>query len=350
MKISVQIIENDYNGFGFGNQHYKNKDLSSPSVEIEVLPLPTEGVPASFTGLVGEHEFNLSMAKSKYLINEPIEIKLEVKGKGAVENLDAPTIYTDNNLEAFDTKSEVTEIGTQSAKKLFEYTMLARGAVKISARELALAYFDPSSGRYIEKKISIPALEVSGQAMTSEGNNLKPGPVSAPEKTEENGFLNSLFKDKKVKVIDHNEIGLTGPMLNGQGRWFDRGLIVFNSILVLVLVIIVAQWRLSAQKFSGTIDQIALVKRDISRMKKKGLNYSELYRVLASLDKNNKMSSGGISIINVINESSIAADSKEYFKKALVFTEGGSFAQSKSSSGKNITFEKKHFNELLKYL
>ena len=62
------------------------------------------------------------------------------------------------------------------------------------------------------------------------------------------------------------------------------------------------------------------------------------------------MFSGGISIINVINDSNIAADSKEYFKKALAFTEGGSFAKSKSSSGKNITFEKKHFNELLKYL
>ena len=94
MKISVQIIENDYNsGFGFGNQRFKNKDLSSPMVEIEVLPLPTEGVPSSFTGLVGEHEFNLSVPKTKYLVNEPIEIKLEVKGKGALENLDAPAIF-----------------------------------------------------------------------------------------------------------------------------------------------------------------------------------------------------------------------------------------------------------------
>ena len=107
MKISIQIIESDYGGFGFGSQRYKNKDLSSPRVEVEVLPLPSEGVPASFTGLVGEHEFNLSVPKSKYLINEPIEIKLEVKGKGAVENYDAPTIFSDNNLEQFDTNTAI---------------------------------------------------------------------------------------------------------------------------------------------------------------------------------------------------------------------------------------------------
>ncbi|MBC7714335.1 MAG: BatD family protein, partial [Rhizobacter sp.] len=340
MKISVQMIENEYGGFGFGNQRYKNKDLASPSVEIEVLPLPTEGVPASFTGLIGEHEFNLSVPKNKYLVNEPIEIKLEVKGKGAVENFDAPTIYTDNNLEAFDTKSEVTELGTQAAKKVFEYTMLARGPVKIPARELALAYFDPGSGRYIEKKVSIPALEVSGQAVaaTGSGSNTKPEATPAAEKSDDNSFLNSLFKDKKEKSVERNQIGLSGPTLTGQGRWFDRGFMVINSILVLALVIIGVQWGLSGSKNAGPTDQIALVKRDISRLKKKGLNYSELYRVVASLDKTNKMSNGGISIINVINDSGLPGETKDYFKNALAFTEGGAFAKSKSAGGKNVTF------------
>jgi len=77
MTISVQIVENDYNnpygGFGFGAQRFKNKDLASPRIEVEVLPLPAENVPAGFTGMVGEHEFSLVMPKSKFLVNEPIE-------------------------------------------------------------------------------------------------------------------------------------------------------------------------------------------------------------------------------------------------------------------------------------
>ncbi len=350
MKISVQMIENDYGGFGFGNQRYKNKDLSSPIVEVEVLPLPSEGVPASFTGLVGEHEFNLQIPKTKFLVNEPIEIKLEVKGKGALENLDAPVIYTDNNLEAFDTKSEVTEIGTQAAKKLFEYTLLARGPVKIAARDLALAYFDPSSGRYVEKKVSIPALEVSGQAMATTGSSPKTETAQAsPTAGEESNFLNGLFNKKSEKVIEKNPIGLVGPELSGQARWFDKGFLVINSILGLALVIIGVQWGMAGRKTAGPADHHALNKRDIKLLKKRGLNYSELYRVLSSLDKTNRMSNGGISIINVINESALKNDSKEYFKNALAFTEGGSFAQSKNSV-KSMNFEKKHFNELLKHV
>lgn len=350
MKISVQIVENDYSsGFGFGNQRFKNKDLSSPNIEIEVLPLPSEGVPASFTGLIGEHEFNLTVPKSKYLVNEPIEAKLEVKGKGALENFDAPLIYTDNNLENFDTKSEVSELGMQAAKKIFEYTLLARGPVKINSRDIAFAYFEPSTGKYVEKKVAIPPLEVSGQALPAGESAARSENNPVPEKNDESSMLNSFF-NKTTKTIDKNPIGLVGPALSGQSTWFDRGFLVINSILLLALLIIGVQWVLSDRKNAGPTDVYTLVKRDISQLKKKGLQYSELYRVIASLDKTNKMSSGGISIINVINESGMSKESKDYFKNALAFTEGGTFAQSRKNGAGNITFEKKHFKELIKNL
>jgi hypothetical protein len=314
-----------------------------------VLALPSEGVPSSFTGLIGEHDFTLTMPKSKYLVNEPIELKLEVKGKGAVENFDAPVLFTDNNLEQFDTKSEVTEMGNQAAKKLFEYTLLARGPVKINAREMALAYFEPSSGRYIEKKISIPALEVSGVAAATNGSTTaKNETATTPQSSAgESSFLNSLFSSKKDVV--RNQVGLVGPSLSGQGKWFDKGLVVLNSFLTLLIVIIGIQWFISGRSKMPTGDEFQLIKRDITSLKKKGLNYPELYRVLAALDKTNKMAGGGISIINIIEESPMQKDSKDYFKNALVATEGGAYAQNKVN-GKNLTFEKKHFKDLMKNL
>jgi hypothetical protein len=346
MTISVQIIENDYNGFGFGSQRYKNKDLSSPRIEIEILPLSSEGVPPSFTGLIGEHDFTLSVPKEKYLVNEPIEIKLEVKGKGAVENFDAPAIYTDNNLEQFDTKSEVTELGMQAAKKVFEYTLLARGPVKIAAREMAFAYFEPSSGKYIEKKISVPGIEVSGVAAASTGSSETKNEAITPA-TESNNFLNSLFK--KESTVEKNRVGLVGPSLSGQGQWFDRGFMVLNTILGLLLVIVGIQWGLALRKSAGPQNISQLIKRDIALMKKKGLRYSELYHVLVALDKTNKMAGGGISITNVINDSQLSNEAKNYFKNALSFTEGGAYAEGKKNA-QSVTFEKKHFNELMKNL
>ncbi|RPJ78523.1 MAG: hypothetical protein EHM20_03705, partial [Alphaproteobacteria bacterium] len=226
MIISVQIVESDYSSpfgaFGMGAQRFKNKDLASPRIEVEVRPLPTENVPASFTGLVGEHEFSLSIPKTKYLVNEPIEVKFEVKGKGAVENMDTPSIYSDNNLEQFDTKSEVTEIGTQAAKKVFEYTFLARGPLNLATRDLNLSYFDPSTGRYIEKKVSVPGIEVSGAAFqANEQGGAQPQPKNKEQSaSSDENFLTNMFGSTAKKSVEKNSIGLVGPILKGEARWF----------------------------------------------------------------------------------------------------------------------------------
>lgn len=352
MKISVKVIETEgspFGGFGFGSQRVKAKDLSSPRIEIEVLPLPAEGVPASFTGLIGEHDFILTVPKNKYVVNEPIELKLEVRGKGALENLDAPLIYTDNNLEQFDTKSEVSELGVQAAKKIFEYTLLARGPVSLPAREMALAYFDPATGKYVEKKIAIPALEVAGVAMSGQSSGGSSSTInSKSEESDKSSVLDSIFKNKEQ--VEKNQLGLVAPVYQGQARWFDNGFLFLNYILLLLIFFVTGHWVYVLRK-GVTSSTNTSFKQDIARMRKKGLMYSELYKVLSSLDKNNKMSAGGISIINVLDDSSLSKEAKSYFKDALAFTERGTFANtSNSSGGKKMNFEAKYFNELMKHL
>jgi hypothetical protein len=359
MTISVQIVENDYSspfgGFGMGSQHYKNKDLASPRIEIEVLPLPTENVPAGFTGMVGDHEFNLSITKTKYLVNEPIEVKLEVKGKGALENMDAPAIYTDNSLEQFDTKSEVTELGTQAAKKVFEYTYLARGPISLKSREMSLAYFDPSSGHYVEKKINIPGIEVSGVAAPSnasgganQGQNQNKNKDQSGSGTE-NDFLSKLFSSNdSSKKIEKNTIGLVGPMIKGETKWFDRWFDILNFGLVAITLVVLGKWYFKSKNIIQNGDRATEVKKIIAHMKSKGLNYSEIYNVVSVLDKQNKMAGGGVSIIQVIDESPLNNEAKAYFKNALLVCEEKSFGVNKKD--KKAEFDNQYFKEILKYI
>ncbi len=360
MTISVQIIENDYSspfgGFGMGSQRYKNKDLASPRIAIEVLPLPSENVPSGFTGLVGEHEFSLSVAKNKYLVNEPIEVKLEVKGKGALENLDAPAIYTDNSLEQFDTKSEVTELGTQLAKKVFEYTFLARAPLTIKARDLSLAYFDPASGRYIEKKVNVPAIEVSGVATTTSGQGeIKNSNQDQGRGKEQGGsrpandFLSNLFsKNESQNKAEKNVLGLVGPNVNSHSSLLDQWPTFLNIILGIAIVVLLAFWYFQTKAITSVGNLNSEIKKIVAQMKSKGLNYSDLYKVVSVLDKKNKMASGGFSITQVIDESDMEENSKVYFKNALNICEDKTFGLSKND--KKVDFESKHFKELIKYL
>lgn len=350
MKLSVQIVENDYSGFGgFGSQRYRNKELASPRMEIEVLPLPAEGVPPGFTGLIGEHEFVLTAPKSKYLVNEPIELKLQVTGKGALENMESPIIYSDNNLEQFDTKSEVTELGAQEAKKVFEYTLLARGKMNIPARELPLAYFDPGTGKYVEKKIPVPALEVSGEAMAKSTTSGGHDEVAGKNSGDNASFLNS-FLGSKAPSPEKNAQGLVGPTLIGQGRWFDKNIMVLNVLLGLSLVAFIGNWAAAGRLQLKSPGHHALIKRDIRLMKKRGLSYSELYRVLSYLDKTNKMAGGGVSLAEIVNESPLSKEAMEYFKNAITKVESGTYAKNHKGNVKDVNFEKKYFKELMKII
>ncbi|MFA6237323.1 MAG: BatD family protein [Bacteriovorax sp.] len=354
MIISVQVVENDYSspfgGFGLGSQRYKNKDLSSPRIEVEILPLPADNVPAGFTGLVGEHEFSLSIPKTKFLVNEPIEVKFEVKGKGAVENMDAPAIYTDKSLEQFDTKSEVSEIGTQAAKKVFEYTFLARGPLSIKSRELDLAYFDPSSGRYVEKKVTIPGIDISGVAATAPNGNVPVAESLVKNKDQQDGaqddFISKLFLSSDSKKIERNPVGLVGPVLKSEGRWFNRWFDIINVFLGASVLAMLGHWFFINKNIIPAGDRVAGIKKEIAKMKSRGLNYSDLYKVVSALDKENKMSNGGISVLKIIDDSPMSKEAKAYFKNALQICEEKTFGLNKAE--RKTVFETRYFKEILK--
>lgn len=80
LRMVVQYAKgssNPFGGFGFGLGRFSKKSLNSEKKEITVKPIPAENVPPTFTGLVGEHHFKLSMQKNKFVVNEAIEARLE---------------------------------------------------------------------------------------------------------------------------------------------------------------------------------------------------------------------------------------------------------------------------------
>jgi hypothetical protein len=358
MIISVQLVQNVYNspfgGFGMGSQRVKNADLASKPISIEVLPLPSEHVPPGFTGLVGDHDFVLTPGKDKYLVNEPIELKLEVRGKGALEKFEAPVLYTDGALEQFDTKGDMSEVGNSSAKKVFEYTYLARQATTLKEREMSLAYFDPSTGRYIEKKIKIPGFLVSGVAAVGASG----GSPNAPKKTEDgktsakdgDDFLSRWLNhssDNKQSAVEKTPLGLVSPNFSTTRSIFSRWLDLSNYVVGFIILAILFNWHLASknsEEFSGSRN--LEIKKYVQSLKKNGLNYSDLYKIVSAIDRNNMLSKGGISIAQVIEQSQLTAEAKSYFVKALESCEGKTFGQKKSSI--EITYEAKHFNELMK--
>jgi hypothetical protein len=357
MRVSAQIIEFDYNGFGFGSQRFKNKELSSNKIEIEVLPLPSENVPPGFTGLVGDHEFVFTPGKNKYLINEPIELKLEIKGRGALEKTEAPAIYSDPNLETFDTKSEVTELSDNSAKKVFDYTYLARNLLNIKNRELSLAIFDPATGRYVEKKIQVPSIEVAGGTASSSAGNKIPTQSSVDNQKPieiSNDFLSKWFgggtngENKVLIPKPSTALGLVGPIFTNDSSLSNK-LLFFNLILAVILGLIgFLHYRENSGEQLSFNSNNAEARILFKKIKKDGLEYSNLYKLLSLIDKKNKMSNGGVALMDIVNESGLSIEAKDYFKTTLEICEQQIYVVNKKQEKAKI--ESKYFNELLNIL
>lgn len=168
MRVNIQYSDmNNQSPFGtFGLQlgRYREQTLSSKPLKLKINAIPAENAPANYTGLVGEHKFELNQAESKFLVNQAIELRLTIEGEGALEKVDAPQIYKHPDLEQFDTRSEVVELGDKLARKQFDYTLLPRGAMNIEPQVLELSTFDPVSLSFITHKIDLTGLQVEGSA------------------------------------------------------------------------------------------------------------------------------------------------------------------------------------------
>ena len=137
-------------------------------------------------------------------------------------------------------------------------------------------------------------------------------------------------------------------MIRGETKWFDRWFDILNFGLIVITLSVLGKWYFESKNIIHNGDRATEVKKIIAHMKSKGLNYSEIYNVVSVLDKQNKMAGGGVSIIQVIDESPLNNEAKAYFKNALLVCEEKSFGINKKD--KKAEFDNQYFKEILKYI
>ncbi len=322
LKLKVQYSSGtSRSNFGFGIQlgQVRVRSFQSEKVEVNVLPLPTENVPPYFSGLVGEHEFTLQVPRTKYVVNEAIEAKLEVQGVGALEAYEAPKLFKHKDLEEFDTKGEIQPIDNQVQKKIFEYTYLARSSFDIDAHVEKVAYFDPVKKTYVTKEIEVPKVSISGGAVKSSSysNSEKIKTDAAPAANDEKKSL-----------------GIVGVNL-GKVKTSNEIISVINYVLITVFLLLSASLFFVRKEFSTNVEISKEIIRDIL---KGNLSFSSLYSVLSLISGDL-----GKNVGEKVRESTLSEGAKSCFLSLLDSLERGTYSTEKSGKGK---VNKKYFKEL----
>ncbi len=124
--------------------------------EVEVLPLPSQGRPKDFTGLVGEFSLSVKVDKDQVKVGDSVTLEVEVKGTGPLSSLDSLDIPISGARVYKSSTSSSMELvnGEPVYVKRFEYLIVPDQPGELVIPEIKLNYFSPKKGTY--ETVSFP--------------------------------------------------------------------------------------------------------------------------------------------------------------------------------------------------
>jgi hypothetical protein len=166
IKATVQVANGP---FGFGPPYSFTR--VSERLPVKVLPLPTEGRPADFTGAVGEFNIQASVEGKNFPMNQPFTLKVRFDGAGNAKNIDLPPLKLPAGTEIYDTKNESKYFKNGRSYKEFTVLIIPRQQGEIEIPAFGASMFDPVAKKYYQRSTQ-PIKIAIGPAVNGENSNL----------------------------------------------------------------------------------------------------------------------------------------------------------------------------------
>ncbi len=124
--------------------------LQSEQRTIKVKPLPTEGVPDTFHGAVGQFDMEVTASPTNVAVGEPIHLRIRVSGQGQLENVTVPINEGWEGFRVYPprTQLDVTDGASARGVKTFEQDVVPLSVDVAALPEVAFSYFDPEKAIY----------------------------------------------------------------------------------------------------------------------------------------------------------------------------------------------------------
>lgn len=169
-RAQVRSIWDDF----FGSYTNVTRTLPAPSVTVHVESLPA-GKPAGFSGGVGRFELASSISQQDISANDPVTLKLTVKGTGNLKMLKSPDVDWPEGFEVYDPKQtnnfKTTTAGV-SGTKTIEYLAIARAAGEYILPPVEFSYYDTQEKGYKTLRTPEYTIRVARGAADAEGQTV----------------------------------------------------------------------------------------------------------------------------------------------------------------------------------
>jgi hypothetical protein len=139
------FLQNFYNGVV-----PREITVESLPADLHVLPLPTAGRPADFSGAVGAFKISSDVSSVKSAAGDPLTLRLHVTGAGNFDRVDSPMLESIEHWKTYPPKSSFTAADPVGYKgeKIFEQPLIASQIGEQTIPGLSFSYFDPETRHY----------------------------------------------------------------------------------------------------------------------------------------------------------------------------------------------------------
>ena len=151
-----------FDSFFGGQTQYKRFIVNSEPLNLEVLPLPDEGQPAEFYGLVGRYTISASATPTNVNVGDPITLTIKIGGSKYLKSVQWPELERVPELaNNFKIPSQKASPTIENSFKVFTQTIRASNDKVTRIPPIPLASFDVREGKYVTTQTAPIELEVA---------------------------------------------------------------------------------------------------------------------------------------------------------------------------------------------
>jgi len=154
VQLPSQPRRNDpFGGFDLGlfqRTEPRRVALSLPAHTLEVLPLPTNNVPGSFAGAIGQFDMSVSAGPTNVTVGDPVTLRVQISGTGNMSAVSLPDPLVQGDFKTYEpeTKLDATDEFGLAGMKTVEQIIIPENTEVHEVPPIEFSYFDPDAGRY----------------------------------------------------------------------------------------------------------------------------------------------------------------------------------------------------------
>jgi hypothetical protein len=236
-KSNNNLFDDFFNDPFFNTVQKVNYNAKSNTIKLHVNSLPSQNVPKTYNGAVGNYTLTSQISAASTKANDPVTLKININGSGNIQLLNMPEINLPAGFDKYDPKTseQINRTGRINGSKTFEYLIVPRSPGKKEIPPIQFSFYNPEKRSYVT--LSTPSYSIDVQPGTGGGT------ASGYTKEE----IRLLGQDIKYIKTSNSDLTRQGDSsLLGFGFWIA-------AILPLILLSGLVFWKRRTDKLAGNL-------------------------------------------------------------------------------------------------